>query len=154
MHFHRDWFPNRHEILSLWLVTGDLAMSTRMASLFSLPFCLHADGQRLDCRVDVARSFAQRAGGLLVRSPLGSAEGLWIDRCPSIHTVGMRYAIDVLFLDADGVVLRVAQDVPPFRFRWCKGARSVLELRAGQARHWGLERGMRLSEHLCAIDSA
>lgn len=93
------------------------------------------------CRVAVARSFAQRARGLLWRAPLAPLQALWIVRCASIHTVGMAYAIDVAFVDGQGRVLRVCGPVRPWRFRWCLGASAVLELRAGQASCLGIEAG-------------
>ncbi|CAB5691634.1 Uncharacterized ACR, COG1430 [Delftia tsuruhatensis] len=108
---------------------------------------LHVDGHPTACRVATARSFAQRARGLLWRAPLQSQQGLWITRCASIHTVGMAYAIDVAFLDEEGRVLRVCAHVAPWRFRWRLGASEVLELRAGQARALGIEAGCRIARH-------
>ena len=51
-------------------------------------------------RIHVARSFLQRARGLLGRAPLAADEALLIRPCSSIHTFGMRFAIDVVFIDA------------------------------------------------------
>ena len=115
---------------------------------------LAADGQQLDCAVWRARTFTQRARGLLWFAPLIPGEALWIDRCPSIHTVGMGYAIDVLFLDAQGRVLRVAQAVQPLRFRLCPGAVSVVELLAGQAQALGLRTGQCLTAGITSPDSS
>ena len=56
---------------------------------------------------------------------------LLIPRCSSVHTFGMRFALDVYFLDADGDLLRAALGVPPRRLLVCRGACSVLELPAG-----------------------
>lgn len=82
--------------------------------------------------------------GLIVRPPLNEGEALWLDPCGSIHTFGMRYAIDVLFLDAELRVLRVAKNVRPWRMRLAPGrTRSVIELRAGAAAR--VEVGDRLS---------
>jgi hypothetical protein len=60
------------------------------------------------------------------------ADVLLIPRCRSVHTFGMRFSIDVAFLDADGRVLRVARDVPPRRVVSCRGAAGVLEAPAGE----------------------
>ena len=87
-------------------------------------------------------------GGVPVRragSPLERLRGLaWrrhappyalrIDRCRSIHTFGMRFALDVVWLDARGRAIRVDRGVRPGRIRSCRGARSVLELPAGLER--------------------
>jgi hypothetical protein len=115
---------------------------------------LVADGQALDCAVWQARTFAQRARGLLWFAPLAAGEALWIPQCPSIHTVGMAYAIDVLFLDAQGRVLRVAQAVGPLRFRLCRGAVSVIELLAGQAQALGMRPGQHITTRSLPSDSS
>ena len=97
-------------------------------------------------RVRIANSFLTRALGLLAGKPLGPEEGLLISPCGSIHTFGMRYAIDVIFLDRAGCVLRVCPDVRASRMRWARGARAVLELRSGAAARHGLVPGLRLAE--------
>ena len=97
-------------------------------------------------RVRFADSFVTRALGLLVGKPLEAQEGLLISPCASIHTFGMRYPIDVLFLDRDGNVLRVCDAVRASRLRWARGARAALELRSGAAARHGLVPGSRLSE--------
>ncbi len=51
--------------------------------------------------------------------------------CRSIHTFGMRFALDLIWLDRDGRVVRVDVEVPPRRFRTCLRARSVIETRGG-----------------------
>jgi hypothetical protein len=58
--------------------------------------------------------------------------GLLIPRCASVHTFGMRFALDVYFLDGDGRVLFVHRGVPPRRLRRCRGARAVLEIPSAQ----------------------
>ena len=69
--------------------------------------------------------------GLLVRPPLLPGEALWLNPCGGIHTWGMRYPIDVVFLDADHIVLKVARAVKPWRLVFApRGTRSVLELPA------------------------
>lgn len=60
-------------------------------------------------------------------------EALRIPRCRSIHTFGMRFPLDVIFLDADGRAIRVDRDVPPWRVVSCRGADAVVETRAGEA---------------------
>jgi uncharacterized protein len=79
----------------------------------------------------VAESFAARLRGLLGRRALPAREGILIRRESSVHTFFMRFAIDVVFLDADERVLRVDANVGPWRLKACRGARSVLELAAG-----------------------
>jgi len=95
--------------------------------------------------VRVADNFLTRALGLLAGRPLGAAEGLLIAPCSSIHTIGMRYAIDVVFVDCEGRVLRVCPDVRAGRVRIARGARGVLELRSGVAARHGLVPGVELA---------
>ena len=59
--------------------------------------------------------------------------GLELSPCRSIHTFGMRFALDLIWLDRTGQVVRVDEAVPPRRFRTCLGARSVIEVRGGSA---------------------
>jgi uncharacterized membrane protein (UPF0127 family) len=74
-----------------------------------------------------------RARGLLGRSPLRAcaAQALWLVPCGGIHTIGMGYALDVVFLDRDGRVLAWHEAVAPWRMRRCRGARQTVELAAG-----------------------
>ena len=57
--------------------------------------------------------------------------GLELAPCRSVHTFGMRFALDLIWLDAAGRVVRVDEAVPPRRFRTCLRARSVIETRGG-----------------------
>lgn len=97
-------------------------------------------------RVRVAEQFWSRAVGLLAGKPLEETEGLLISRCSSIHTIGMRYPIDVVFMDRRGRVLRVCAAVRAARMRFARGAWAVLELRAGVATEHGLQPGVRLED--------
>jgi uncharacterized membrane protein (UPF0127 family) len=92
----------------------------------------------------VASSLVDRAVGLLGTSSLSAGEGLWLTPCSSIHTLFMRYPIDVLFLNREGIVLE-RQTLAPWRFsRWLMASRSVLELAAGVLEHTGTQAGDRL----------
>jgi uncharacterized protein len=80
--------------------------------------------------VVVARSFRRRLLGLaLAREPPGY--GLLIPRCRSVHTFGMRFALDLIWLDGHGRPLRVDRDVRPCRVCGCRRAAAVLEAPAG-----------------------
>jgi uncharacterized protein len=82
--------------------------------------------------------------GLLGRTGLGAGEGLLIRPTSSIHTFFMRFAIDVVFIDRAGVVLKVVAAVRPWRLAGSRGARCALELRAGEAEARGIRPGDRL----------
>ena len=82
--------------------------------------------------VPYARSFLQRTVGLIGRTELGSTDGLWFDRCSSIHTLFMRTPIDVVFIDRNNRVLQVSPNVQPWRlYVGCRGASSIVELAPG-----------------------
>jgi uncharacterized membrane protein (UPF0127 family) len=81
--------------------------------------------------VHVARSYRERARGLARMTPLPARHALHILKCRSVHTIGMRFDLDLVWLDKHGAVVRVDRDVPPNRLRTCVAARTVLETPAG-----------------------
>ena len=83
-------------------------------------------------KVRTAGTFLSRLVGLLGTAAIAEGGGLWIAPCRSVHTLGMRYPIDVAFLDARGVVVGIQEGLPPNRIgRFFRDARGALELRAG-----------------------
>ena len=83
----------------------------------------------------VAHSFRARLLGLAFRR--SAAEPLLIPRCRSVHTAGMRFAIDVVFVDRQGFAVKIVRDLRPWRISLAAGARAVIEMPAGTLR-WGL----------------
>jgi uncharacterized membrane protein (UPF0127 family) len=83
-------------------------------------------------RVAVASSWPARLRGLAGLAALPPDLGLELPRCRSVHTLGMRFALDLVWLDGDGAVVRVDRGVAPLRLRSCGRARSVVEVVAGQ----------------------
>jgi uncharacterized protein len=79
-----------------------------------------------------ASSFASRLLGLAFLRELPLDHALFIPHCHSVHTFGMRFAIDVAFVDDLGVPLRIERSVPPGRVLVERGAFSVIECRAGE----------------------
>ncbi len=82
-------------------------------------------------RVEVADHGAKRRKGLLGRDRLPAGEGLWIVPCEAVHTFGMRFAIDLVYLDRHMRVKKVKSNVPPWRLSACLSAHSVIELALG-----------------------
>ena len=80
----------------------------------------------------VADSPLARMRGLLGRSDLPREQGVLLRPAGSIHTYFMRFAIDVVFLDRELKVLKLASHVHPWKAVRRKGAKAVLELRAGE----------------------
>lgn len=91
-----------------------------------------------------ADSFFLRAFGLLFRRPLDFGEALHLKPCNAIHTLGMRYAIDVVFLNGESKILAIRNHVGGFRVCRFSAAKSVLEMRTGEAIRLGLSLGMKL----------
>jgi len=81
-------------------------------------------------RVPVASRFAARLLGLALLGRRRAGAGLLIPRCRCVHTVGMRFPLDVVFLDDAGREIRRAQAVPSWRVARERGAAAVLELPA------------------------
>jgi uncharacterized protein len=84
--------------------------------------------------VDVADHGAKRRRGLLGRTVLAQGEGLWIVPCEAVHTFGMQFPIDLVYLDRNKQVKKIKHAVPPGRLSACLTAHSVLELAAGSIR--------------------
>jgi uncharacterized membrane protein (UPF0127 family) len=78
-----------------------------------------------------ANTVLKRMVGLLNRGQFGAGEGLLLDRCYGIHTFGMRFPIDVLFLDKDLCVIRAVKALPPYRTCVVKKSVYVLEVPVG-----------------------
>ena len=90
--------------------------------------------------VTIAGNPWRRLIGLSGRRALPEGEALWLSPCRGIHTWGMRFPLDVLFLDGEGRVVRKVERMPPGRVSgFVSAARSVLELGAGGSK--GTEAG-------------
>ena len=96
-------------------------------------------------KVRTASTLLSRFVGLLGTDAIADGEGLWIVPCRGVHTLGMRYPIDVAFLDARGVVVGILEGLPPNRIgRVFRGARGALEMRSGILAATGTVPGDRL----------
>jgi uncharacterized membrane protein (UPF0127 family) len=109
-----------------------------------------SDGAVVCERCVVAHTTFARMRGLLGRRELPPGEGMLIRPAPSIQTFFMRFPIDVVFLSRRGDVLKVCEDVRPWRAAAASRAHSTLELPAGEARRRGIETGQRLIPHQLA----
>ena len=102
---------------------------------------LRTEDGRFIVRARMAHSFRARWIGLIGRSVLGAREGLLLVPGGSIHTFGMRFSIDAVFLDRQLRVIELRQDIPSCRVAFAPaGTRLVLELRAGRIAETGLVR--------------
>jgi len=79
-----------------------------------------------------AEGWWAKGWGVLGRRALAPGEGLWLPGVASVHTVGVRFALDLLFLDGDFRAVRLERDAPPGRLLvGARGAHHTLELGAG-----------------------
>lgn len=83
--------------------------------------------------VEYASGFIERLKGLLGRVDMCDRAAMIIEHCGSVHTIGMRFAIDLIFLDREWRVVALKRNVPPGRWMVSGGlrARRVVESRAG-----------------------
>lgn len=86
----------------------------------------------------------ERMRGLLGRPALTDQQALLIKPCSSVHTFGMRYALDLVYLQRDGTIRKLVHSLPPRRLSFCPGAAMVMEMAAGRARALGLQSGQQL----------
>jgi uncharacterized membrane protein (UPF0127 family) len=80
--------------------------------------------------VPVACGLRSRLLGLSHLDRGEAGPGLLIPRCSSVHTFGMRFSLDLVFLDRNGRLCSIRRDVPPRRLAWDRQACAVLELPA------------------------
>jgi uncharacterized membrane protein (UPF0127 family) len=96
-------------------------------------------------RVELAASRSDRRRGLLGRSQFEPGAALVIVPCFAIHTIGMRYPIDVVFVNRQGVAVRILCGLSPWRLAAAAGARAAIELPAGTVARTDLRTGDRVS---------
>jgi uncharacterized membrane protein (UPF0127 family) len=103
-------------------------------------------GTTLAEQVDTAGTSDSRTRGLLGRDGLAPGTGLWLAPCEWVHMFGMRFAIDIVVLNKDDVVVGVQEDLRPNRVgRLFWGAHSTLELPVGTVRASGTVKGDRIA---------
>jgi uncharacterized protein len=83
------------------------------------------------CRV--ADTFWLRLRGLMGRTSLDPGEGMLFEQNGSIHMFFMRIPLDVIFLDRESRVVKIARELQPWRTAAARGARTTIELAAGAA---------------------
>jgi uncharacterized protein len=103
------------------------------------------DGRVVCERCLVADTTFRRLRGLLGKRELSPGDGIVLRPGWSLHTAFMLFPIDVVFVSADQVVVKVVPNLKPWRASTCRGARDVVELAAGEAARRGLEPGDRVA---------
>ena len=98
-------------------------------------------------KVSKTSNFLERMRGLLGSPPLKENEGLLIVPCSSVHTFGMRYAIDLVFLDKQLTIVKTISALKPWRMAASNAASMVLELATGSLDQLQLSNGQQLEWH-------
>ena len=106
----------------------------------AVPWLVHDD--KVLATLEVAESMSTRARGLLGRDGIEGA--ILLKPARSVHTIRMRFAIDVAYLDGDQRVVRIVTMAPNRIGLPVWRARSVVEAEAGSFERWGLRSGDRV----------
>jgi uncharacterized protein len=98
-------------------------------------------GTAIATAVEVAATRRTRNRGLLGRPSLDPATALVLTPCKAVHTAFMQFAIDVVFVDRAGGVVRIVRDLRPWRMAAALRAHAVVELAGGALRPHDLSVG-------------
>lgn len=105
-----------------------------------------ATGDIVADRIAQPKGWYGRTLGLLARASLNANEGLWIDRCWGVHTVGMQFPIYVVFLDDQFRIVSIRANVRSGRLAVSQAnANHVVELAAGTCENFDLLCGDRMA---------
>ena len=97
--------------------------------------------------VEIAETFFSRLRGLMGRSRLAEGRGLLLAPCNSIHMLFMRFAIDVIYIDKEFCIKKIARNVPAWLgMSFCFGAWGALEMTGGEADRLKLRVGQKLEK--------
>lgn len=95
--------------------------------------------------VRLADDFRTRLVGLLRTRSLNPQQGLLLEKCRQVHTFGMKFDIDVIFLSREGEILELEKNMRPGKIsRYVKAAFWVLELESGALERYNLERHQKI----------
>ncbi len=95
-------------------------------------------------QVYLTETATERMTGLLGTKMLDQNSGLLIHPCNSVHTLFMKYSIDVIYLDKNNVIKKIVCHLKPWNFSWCFKSKTTLELAAGAAKKLNLKTGQKL----------
>lgn len=100
------------------------------------------NGATLTANAEIADTFFRRFMGLMFRKAIADDYALHITPCNQIHMLNMRFAIDVVYLNDAGKVVRVDKNVPPGKIcKTVRNAKSVIEFNASAASRFGISEG-------------
>ncbi len=102
-----------------------------------------SDNQVLLSSLLIADTFLRRLIGLLNRDSISDQEGMLFPKCSAIHTIGMRFPIDVIFMDRSQRIIKILPNFPPNRIMFwpVRGSYYVLEVKGGWCQDRGINEG-------------
>jgi uncharacterized membrane protein (UPF0127 family) len=101
-----------------------------------------SNGKVIAGKVMIANTFFKRLKGLLTSNGLEENEGLIIKPCNSVHSFGMRFSIDLVFLSLNNEVIKITENFAPWRASPVViRANSVIELPTGKIKETGIKVG-------------
>jgi uncharacterized protein len=101
-------------------------------------------GQPVAARVELAITRAQRRRGLLGRDGLAPGSAFVLAPCRAVHTIGMRFPIDVIFVDDEGQVVKLVEQMEGWRIAMAGAATMTIELPSGTLQAIHVQVGDRL----------
>ncbi len=106
-------------------------------------------------QMEIADTFFKRFLGLMGRKNIQRGHGLLISPCNSIHMLFMRFSIDVVYLDENFVVKKIVQNLPAWiGLSICFGAKSVVELAAGEVDRLKIKVGQKFFHNKPSLSSS
>jgi len=89
-----------------------------------------------------ARNFFERLKGLMFKKDISEKEALIFENCKQIHTFFMKFNIDVIYLDKEFKVIKLEENVVPFRIcKWVNKATYIIEIKSGLIKKKKIEIG-------------
>jgi len=102
------------------------------------------DKKCLVSNVSRTTNFLERMRGLLFRDPLKEDEAILMTSCNSVHMFGMRYPIDLIYLDKNWVIIKLVEGLNPWGMSACTAAKMVVELQGNSLKNMLVKNGQRL----------
>jgi len=99
--------------------------------------------------VTVPQTFFQRAKGLLGKKYISQDEAIFFSDCSSIHMFGMQISLDIVFLDREFRIVKMVENLKPWRLAWCNKAQHTLEMASGSVSKHGfsMDDKLRIKEY-------
>lgn len=101
--------------------------------------------KELFSELDEATTFSQRLIGLLGRKSISGDYAFCLANCNSVHMFGMRFAIDVIYLNRQDQIVKLVKNLRPWRVSMARSAVKVIETKSGMCDHLNLKVGQELT---------